>query len=75
MRGIRRPRLAVAGEHLVIGLAQLVIGIGRIHARARNPSRSGHDIGAAKVLGIRENLMLHDAKSCTEAGASRKHCF
>ena len=57
--GIGQPDLAVAGEHLVIGFAQFVAGIRDIHARARNPSRSRHDIRPAEVLCVRENFMLH----------------
>src|SRR5439155_20259765 len=34
-------------------------GVGRIPAGARKPSRTGHDIRAAEVLCVRENLMLH----------------
>jgi hypothetical protein len=70
-RGVRRPRLAVAGEHLVIRLAQFVTGIGRINPGPRIPAWPGDDIGAAKILGIRESFMLH-ARSLTGLSASRK---
>jgi hypothetical protein len=56
---IRQARLAVAAEHLVIRLAQLIICVRRIDAGAGNPAGTGDDIRAAKVFSVGEGLLLH----------------
>ncbi len=52
--------VAMRGEHLVIGRAQLIVRIRRIPAKPHGRHGQQHPIGRPHVFGMRERFMLHE---------------